>query len=52
MPPFLGDRIGTALLISTVLFLAVSVFDLGALDALPVGLPVLGIGLRLGGTTG
>ena len=34
------------------LFLAVSVFGLGALDALPVGLLVLAIGLSLGGTTG
>lgn len=35
-----------------VLFLAVAVFGLGGLDALPVGLLVLAIGLSLGGPTG
>jgi len=48
----LGEIIGTFVLVFAVLFLAVSVFGLGALDALPVGLLVLAIGLCLGGTTG
>ena len=48
----LGEIIGTFVLVFAVLFLAVSVFGLGALDALPVGLLVLAIGLSLGGTTG
>jgi glycerol uptake facilitator protein len=47
-----GEIVGTFLLVFAVLFLAVSVFGLGALDALPVGLLVLAIGLSLGGTTG
>ena len=47
-----GEIIGTFVLVFAVLFLAVSVFGLGALDALPVGLLVLAIGLSLGGTTG
>lgn len=46
------EIIGTFLLVFAVLFLAVSIFGLGALDALPVGLLVLAIGLSLGGTTG
>lgn len=46
------EIVGTFLLVFAVLFLAVSVFGLGALDALPVGLLVLAIGLSLGGTTG
>ncbi len=46
------ETIGTFLLVFAVLFLAVSIFGLGALDALPVGLLVLAIGLSLGGTTG
>ena len=48
----LSEIIGTFVLVFAVLFLAVSVFGLGALDALPVGLLVLAIGLSLGGTTG
>lgn len=48
----INEIIGTFLLVFAVLFLAVSVFGLGALDALPVGLLVLAIGLSLGGTTG
>ncbi len=48
----IGEIVGTFVLVFAVLFLAVSVFGLGALDALPVGLLVLGIGLSLGGTTG
>ena len=46
------ETVGTFLLVFAVLFLAVSIFGLGALDALPVGLLVLAIGLGLGGTTG
>jgi len=48
----ISEVIGTFVLVFAVLFLAVSVFGLGALDALPVGLLVLAIGLSLGGTTG
>ncbi len=48
----ISEVVGTFVLVFTVLFLAVSVFGLGALDALPVGLLVLAIGLSLGGTTG
>ncbi|MDX1653763.1 MAG: MIP/aquaporin family protein [Candidatus Competibacteraceae bacterium] len=48
----ISEVIGTFVLVFTVLFLAVSTFGLGALDALPVGLLVLSIGLSLGGTTG
>lgn len=47
-----SEIIGAFVLVFAVLFLAVSVFGLGALDALPVGLLVLAIGLSLGGTTG
>jgi len=48
----ISEITGTFVLVFTVLFLAVSTFGLGALDALPVGLLVLAIGLSLGGTTG
>jgi glycerol uptake facilitator protein len=48
----IGEIVGTFVLVFAVLFLAVAVFGLGALDALPVGLLVLAIGLSLGGTTG
>jgi glycerol uptake facilitator protein len=48
----ISEMLGTFVLVFAVLFLAVSVFGLGALDALPVGLLVLAIGLSLGGTTG
>lgn len=47
-----SEIVGTFLLVFAVLFLAVSVFGLGALDALPVGLLVFALGLSLGGTTG
>jgi glycerol uptake facilitator protein len=47
-----SEIVGTFVLVFAVLFLAVAVFGLGALDALPVGLLVLAIGLSLGGTTG
>jgi glycerol uptake facilitator protein len=52
------EAIGTFVLIIGVLFIVAPVdasgasFKLGALDALPVGLLVLGIGLSLGGPTG
>jgi glycerol uptake facilitator protein len=52
------ETIGTFVLVFGVLFLAAPVdasgapFKLGALDALPVALLVLGIGLSLGGPTG
>jgi glycerol uptake facilitator protein len=52
VPNLASEVIGTFVLVFAVLFLAVSVFGLGALDALPVGLLVLAIGLSLGGTTG
>jgi glycerol uptake facilitator protein len=48
----LSEVVATFLLVFTVLFLAVSAFGLGALDALPVALLVLGIGVSRGGTTG
>ena len=48
----ISEVLGTFVLVFAVLFLAVSVFGLGALDALPVGLLVLAVGLSLGGTTG
>ena len=48
----ISEVLGTFVLVFAVLFLAVSVFGLGALDALPVGLLVLAIGLSLGGATG
>lgn len=47
-----SEVVATTAFVFAVLFLAVSVFGLGALDALPVGLLVLAIGLSLGGTTG
>jgi glycerol uptake facilitator protein len=57
---FLSEVIGTFLLVFAILYLAApslagpdgSPGGLGALDALPVGLLVLVIGLALGGTTG
>ncbi|HMN90832.1 MAG TPA: MIP/aquaporin family protein [Saprospiraceae bacterium] len=54
---FISEVIGTFLLVFAVLFISgASVGDqsasLGSLDALPVALVVLGIGLSLGGTTG
>jgi glycerol uptake facilitator protein len=48
----LSEIIGTFALILGVLFIAKPQATLGALDALPVALLVLGIGLSLGGTTG
>lgn len=49
---FISEVIGTFVLVFGVLFLASPEVGLGALDALPVGLLVLVIGLALGGTTG
>lgn len=48
----LSEFIGTFVFILAVLFITKSQNSLGALDALPVALLVLGIGLSLGGTTG
>lgn len=48
----LSEIIGTFALIMGILFIAKPQATLGALDALPVALLVLGIGLSLGGTTG
>ena len=44
--------IATIVLILGALYITKSASTLGALDALPVGLLVLGIGLSLGGPTG
>lgn len=49
---FLSELIGTFVLILGVLFLSSPESKLGSLDALPVALLVLAIGLSLGGTTG
>ncbi len=46
------EIIGTVVLISGVLFMTAPAASLGAIDALPVALLVLGIGLSLGGPTG
>lgn len=48
----LTEAIGTFALVLGVLFIAAPQNSLGALDALPVALLVLGIGLSLGGPTG
>ena len=49
---FISEAIGTFVLVFAVLYLAAPEVGLGALDALPVALVVLVIGLSLGGTTG
>lgn len=49
---FITELIGTFILILGVLFIVTPSNSLGALDALPVALLVLGIGLSLGGPTG
>ena len=49
---FISEVIGTFVLVFAVLYIAAPDHGLGALDALPVGLLVLVIGLCLGGTTG
>lgn len=48
----MSEIIGTFVLIFGVLYIAAPSSTLGALDALPVALLVLSIGLSLGGTTG
>ena len=48
----LSEFIGTFVLVLGVLFISKPHDTLGSLDALPVALLVLGIGLSLGGTTG
>jgi glycerol uptake facilitator protein len=49
---FLTELIGTHTLTMAVLYMAAPEVGLGALNALPVALVVLGIGLSLGGPTG
>ncbi len=49
---FISEVIGTLMLVMGVLFLSSPENKLGSLDALPVALLVLGIGLSLGGSTG
>lgn len=49
---FISEFIGTFIFILGVLYIAAPASSLGALDALPVALLVLAIGLSLGGTTG
>ena len=49
---FITELIGTIVLILGILFIAAPSSSLGAMDALPVALLVLGIGLSLGGPTG
>lgn len=48
----ISEVIGTFIFVLSVLFITKSDNSLGALDALPVALLVLGIGLSLGGPTG
>jgi len=48
----ISEIIGTFVLILGILFLTAPKNSLGGLDALPVALLVLGVGLSLGGTTG
>jgi glycerol uptake facilitator protein len=52
MDNFLSELIGTFVFIFSILFITKSTNSLGSLDALPVALLVLGIGLSLGGPTG
>ena len=47
-----SEIFGTFILVLGVLYIAAPEVGLGALDALPVGLLVFGIGMSLGGTTG
>jgi glycerol uptake facilitator protein len=49
---FITEIVGSFVLIFGVLYIAAPAASLGALDALPVALLVLGIGLSLGGPTG
>lgn len=48
----ISEVIGTFVLVFAVLYIAEPEVGLGALDAIPVGLLVLAIGISLGGTTG
>jgi len=52
MHNLMSEIIGTFVLVFSVLYIAAPSSSLGALDALPVALLVLGIGLSLGGPTG
>lgn len=52
MSNIISEVVGTFVLIFGVLYIASPQSSLGALDALPVALLVLSIGLSLGGTTG
>ncbi|MFV1884069.1 MAG: MIP/aquaporin family protein [Balneola sp.] len=49
---FYSETLGTFVLVLAVLYLAAPDVGLGSIEALPVGLLVLGIGISLGGTTG
>ncbi len=49
---FFSEALGTFVLVLAVLKMSAPEIGLGAIDALPVGLVVLVIGLALGGTTG
>ncbi|MEO8172720.1 MAG: MIP/aquaporin family protein [Sediminibacterium sp.] len=49
---FITEAVGSFVLIFGVLYMAAPASSLGSLDALPVALLVLGIGLSLGGPTG
>ncbi|MCY4224829.1 MAG: aquaporin family protein [Bacteroidetes bacterium] len=49
---FLSEMIATFVLVFAVLYLVEPEIGLGSLDAIPVGIIVLAIGLTLGGTTG
>jgi glycerol uptake facilitator protein len=49
---FLSELVGTFIFILSALFITKSQSSLGSMDALPVALLVLGIGLSLGGPTG
>jgi glycerol uptake facilitator protein len=49
---FLSEAVATFIFILAILFISKPEMKLGALDALPVSLLVLGVGLSLGGTTG
>ena len=49
---FFSEALGTFVLVLAVLKMSAPEIGLGAMDALPVGLVVLVIGLALGGTTG
>lgn len=52
LPNLLSEVIATFVLVFAILYIAEPDVGLGALDAIPVGLIVLAIGLTLGGTTG